>query len=178
MKYIKTFFIWFLLSLLFGAVLYYNSTGQNRYVILVIFIFLGIILGFVHVLSLRLSASRKSSIFDEALKMYHGKKNLDGKPEFTIKGRKVILDYDTEYSYFRLFEYIITNVDLSDLDKELIEICKKEFDTIVVNNKVYAIFYSQWGYQGNKYRERIEKKIDEINKCTENHTLNTNRQIK
>jgi len=174
MRYAKTFFTWFLLSLLFGAVLYFNSTEQNRYVILVIFTIIGIVLGLVHVLTLRLSASRKSSIFDEAIKMYHGKMNLEGKPEFTLKGRRIIFDYDMEYGYFRLFEYIITNVDLSYLDKNLIEICKKEFDTIVVDNKVYAIFYSQWGYQGRKYRERIEKKIDEINKCIENHTINTN----
>ena len=169
MKYIKVFSLWFTILFLVGIFLYLSSSDQNRYVIIIIFASLGFIVGLVKVLLLNSLASSKSEIFKEAIKMYKGKMNFYGKPEFTIKGRKIILDYNTGRGHLKTIEYIITNVDLSDLNKRVIDKCKQEFDTIVVNNKIYAIFYSSWGYKGEKYKERIEGKIDEINKCIVNN---------
>ncbi|MDX1830502.1 MAG: hypothetical protein R3342_13260 [Lutibacter sp.] len=174
MKYIKVFFLWFTILLLVGTFLYFSSSDQNRFVIIIIFASLGLIVGLVKVLLISSLASSKSEIFKEAIKMYKGKMNIYGKPEFIIKDRKIILDYDTGKGYLKTIEYIITNVDLTDLNKRVIEKCKMEFDTIVVNNRIYAIFYSSWGYKGKKYKERIERKIDEINKCIEKNTLANN----
>ncbi|WP_318940843.1 hypothetical protein [Lutibacter sp.] len=157
-----------------GTFLYFSSSDQNRFVIIIIFASLGLIVGLVKVLLISSLASSKSEIFKEAIKMYKGKMNIYGKPEFIIKDRKIILDYDTGKGYLKTIEYIITNVDLTDLNKRVIEKCKMEFDTIVVNNRIYAIFYSSWGYKGKKYKERIERKIDEINKCIEKNTLANN----
>ena len=171
MRYAKVFLSWIVLSLFIGAILYYTSTGQNKHVIFILTSGIGIFAGFVNVLVMYSFASRKSGIFKEAIEIYNGKMNLYGKPEFTIKGRKIILDYDTGNGYLQTIEYIITKVDLTDLDKWLLETCKKNFDTIVVNNKIYAIFYSSWGYKGKKYKERIERKIDELNKCIEKNTF-------
>ena len=109
MKNTKVVFIWFALSLLLGTILYFTSSGQNRHVIFIILGSLGLIVGLLNILFMSFFSSSKSTIFEEAVKMYNGKMNIFGKPEFTIKGRKIILDYDKGNGYLQTFEYIITN---------------------------------------------------------------------
>ena len=60
---------------------------------------------------------------------------------------------------------MIANIDLTDLDQSQINKCNNKFEIIEKNNRIYAVIYSSWGYKGEKFKERIENKIEQINEC-------------
>ena len=97
--------------------------------------------------------------------MYNGKVNINGETELIIKNKKIILDYKLEQIGIRAAEYIIANIDLTDFEQSHIEECKKEFEIIEKNNRIYAVIYSSWGYKGEKFKKRVENKIELINSC-------------
>jgi len=34
-----------------------------------------------------------------------------------------------------------------------------------ISLQIYAVIYSSWGYKGEKFKERVENKIAQINEC-------------
>ena len=55
-------------------------------------------------------------------------------------------------------EYVIAGVALPQLNDAQLKSCKKIVDIKESDGKFYAIIYASWGYQGKKFRNRLEQK--------------------
>jgi len=62
-------------------------------------------------------------------------------------------------------EYIIANVVLPKLNDVQLKKCKKIVDIKEVNGKYVSIIYASWGYQGEKFRRRLEEKLNQLTTC-------------
>lgn len=176
MKYFRIILLWLTLSLILGLIIKGTNSEIQENGFLLLFIILGLILGSIKVLLTYVGTKNKIKIFEEARKIYNGKININGETELIIKEKKVILDYKLEQIGTKISEYIIANVDLTDIEKSIIENCKNKPEIIERNKNIYAVIYSSWGYKGEKFKERIENKIQEINECVKKKTA-TNKQI-
>ena len=165
MKYLKIFLFWIGLSLLVGLLVKFSTSEINGNGIFVVFISIGFIIGSISVFLSYLSARNKIKIFDEAMKMYHGKVNSNGETELRIKEKSVILDYKLDQFGMKVTQYIIANIDFTDVKKPLLENCKYKFDIIEKNHRTYVVIYCSWGYKGKRFKERVENKIEQINEC-------------
>ncbi len=108
-------------------------------------------------------SDRESEIFNEAIKIFNGKLNYHGNPEFQFNNRNVLIEYDFETGTRGGYEYIIALIDISDIDNLIRKKINSKFDIIEKNNKIYIEIYSSWGYQGNKFKERLNEKIEKLN---------------
>ena len=68
---------------------------------------------------------------------FNAKINHQGYPEFQFRNRKIIVKYDFELGTRGGYEYIISLIDISDIDKMYRKKLHSEFDLIEKNNKVY-----------------------------------------
>ncbi len=165
MKYIKIILFWIVLSITLGLIIKYTNSEVEGNGIFIIMMSIGLLIGSINAFLTYFGSKSKMKIFTEAMKMYNGKVNINGETELIIKDKKIILDYKLEQIGIRAAEYIIANIDLTDFEQSQIEKCKKEFEIIEKNNRIYAVIYSSWGYKGEKFKERIENKIEQINEC-------------
>ena len=125
---------------------------------------LGFIVGTIRYLIIEvIPVNRKSEIFTEALKMYKGKMDSNGRPELIIGQRKVILDYGNPPPNGRVFEYVIAYIDISDVESNILKLCNQKFDTEEIYNKTYVKYNCHWNYEGYTFSDRIEKKVAELN---------------
>ena len=126
---------------------------------------IGFIIGLIQLFISYASSKSKVKIFSEAKKMFNGKINMNGETELMIKDRKVILNYELENIGVRASEYIIANIDITGIEVEKVHKCDNKLETLKKNNRTYAVIYCAWGYKGEKFRKRIENKIELINNC-------------
>ena len=163
MKYIRTILLWTSSFLIFGFSLkYFLEIEEN--VIPFIFGGMGLIIGLVKAILIRLSSSSKPEIFSQARKMFNGKINLNGETELLINDRKIILDYKLEDLGSRMNEYIIAKIDLTNIPRERINKLKEKYEIIELNNRFYEVVYCSWGNKGNDFKKRIENKLHQIEK--------------
>lgn len=165
MKYLKIILFWTALSGALGLIIKYSNSEVEGSGIFIILMFIGLFMGSINALLSYFGSKSKRKIFAEAMIMYNGKVNINGETELIIKNKKIILDYKLEQIGIRAAEYIIANIDLTDFEQSHIEECKKEFEIIEKNNRIYAVIYSSWGYKGEKFKKRVENKIELINSC-------------
>jgi len=156
---------WIALSIVLGLLIKFANSEVEGNEIFILMMSIGLLIGSINAFLTYFGAKSKKRIFAEAMKMYKGKVNINGETELIIKDKKIILDYKLEQIGIRAAEYIIANIDLTDFDYSQIEKCKNEFEIIEKNNRIYAVIYSSWGYKGEKFKERIENKIEQINEC-------------
>lgn len=107
--------------------------------------------------------NRKTKIFNETIKLFNGKINYQGYPEFQYNNRNITIEYEFESRTIGGYEYIITLIDISDIENMVRKKLKSEFDIVNNKNKIYVQFYSSWGYQGDKFKERLNEKINKLN---------------
>jgi hypothetical protein len=170
MKYIRIILSWVISLGVLGFI--YNFVNENDYndFVYTFALSLGLLYGISRALFSFFSSKSKSKILKSAMKMYNGKTNLNGENEIIVKERRIILDYKLESVGNTGYEYIISNIFISNLEKELLNKCKANFEIIEHNYKYYVIVYSSWGYKGNDFKEQIEKNIGIINMCINNST--------
>jgi len=172
MNYFKNISIWIALSFL--PIAYFINTYPeiDSTFIVTAFIFLAFALGSVrYLLKSTFSKNRKQNIFAVLAAQYNGTFNANGNPELKIGQWRVVLDYDTGFANHRFFEYIISYIDISGLEKDMIEKCNRKFETEDINGKIYIRIFSSYRYEGNTFGERIEQKIAELDKLiAENKT--------
>ncbi len=165
MKYLKIILFWISLSIIAGLIIKFFVYEEMAIGFFIIFLCIGLMLGSLRA-SLSFYGSRsKMNIFSEVIKMYNGKRNFKGEPEIVIKNRKIILGYKLEHVGNRVAEYLIANIDLTNVEKSQINNCKKHFEIVESKKNIYAIVYCSWGYKGDAFKKRIKKKIDQINDC-------------
>ena len=165
MKYLKIILFWTALSGVLGLIIKYSNSEVEGSGIFIILMIIGLFIGSINALLSYFGSKSKRKIFTEAMIMYNGKVNVNGETELIIKNKKIILDYKLEQIGIKAAEYIIANIDLTDFEQSQIEKCKKEFEIVEKNNRIYAVIYSSWGYKGEKFKERIENKIEQISEC-------------
>jgi len=110
MKYLKTLLFWISLSIVLGLIIKLANPGIKGNGIYLIFTAIGLVVGLINALLTYFASNSKEKIFDEAMKMYQGKVNLNGETELIIKEKKVILDYKLEQIGVKANEYIIANL--------------------------------------------------------------------
>jgi len=165
MKHLKNIFLWLALATVLALIIKYYNPDIKGIGLYIIIMSIGLSIGIVNAFLSYYGSKARNNIFDEAVEIFDGKVNINGETELTIKGKRIVLDYQLEYAGKSAGEYIIAYIDLSGFDASQIKKCKKEFEIITENNKFYAVVYSSWGYKGEKFKERIESKIDFINEC-------------
>jgi len=109
------------------------------------------------------ATKRKDRILDEIKNIFNSRLNFRGNPEFEYQNRNIIIEYDFETGTRGAYEYIIALIDISDIDDVIRKKLNRKFDFIEKHNKVYIEVYSSWGYQGSKFRERLDEKISLLN---------------
>ncbi len=109
--------------------------------------------------------SFKSNIEQDAKFIFSAKEDLSGNLILEFQGYKILLDYDLSYNIYGTSEYIIANVILPKLNDVQLKACKNITDIKESKGKLYAIIYTSWGYQGEKFRNRLEKKLTQISAC-------------
>ena len=62
--------------------------------------------------------NEKEIIKQDLIKYFDAKRNLNGEYEIRIKERKIIVEFDWEDSIRGASEYIVSYIDISDLDRE------------------------------------------------------------
>jgi len=166
MKFFQRIIIWILILFVVGLIIkiIYEVPGIG---VLVLFIIIGLMIGISRAILTFFSSKRKKDIFKEALTVFSGKINLNGETEMIIKGRKVLLDYKLENSGKSAHELVIANVDVTDIGKKMLEKCKDGFEILEKNNRLYAVIYCSWGNNGEKFRKRVEQKIELIDECND-----------
>lgn len=107
--------------------------------------------------------NRKTKIFNEIIKLFNGKINYQGNPEFQYNNRNITIEYEFESRTIGGYEYIIAFIDISDIENTVRKKLTSAFDIVNAKNKIYVQFYSSWGYQGVKFKERLNEKIDKLN---------------
>jgi hypothetical protein len=108
-------------------------------------------------------SDRESNILNESIRIFNGKLNYYGNPEFQFNNWNVIIEYDFETGTRGGYEYIIALIDISDIDKLIRKKLDFKFDIIEKDHKIYIKIYSSWGYQGIKFKERLNDKIGMLN---------------
>ncbi len=123
-------------------------------IILIIFIFIN-----------KAKSSLKNDIEQDAKKFFGAKEDLSGNLILEMQGYTIFLDYDLAYDTRGMAEYVIANVVLPKLNAAQLRACKKIIDIRESDGKFYAIIYASWGYQGEKFRSRLEQKLHQISSC-------------
>lgn len=116
-----------------------------------------------YILKTFFATKRRDRILDEIKIIFNGRLNFRGNPEFEYQNRNITIEYDFETGTRGAYEYIIALIDISDIDDVIIKKLDKKFDFIEKHNKVYIEIYSSWGYQGSKFKERLDEKISLLN---------------
>jgi len=165
MKYFKIIFIWTSLAVMASLIIKWANPEMKGNGIYILFAGIGLIIGLVYALLSYFSAHSKEKIFKEAIKMYNGKKNIYSETELAILRRSVILDYKFEQTGRSVAEYIIAQIDVTDLIQILLKNCPHQFEIEQKRSKYYAVIYSSWGYKGVDFKTRVKQKIQELNAC-------------
>lgn len=113
--------------------------------------------------------NRKTKIFNEIVKLFNGKINYQGAPEFQFNNRNVTIDYEFESRTIGGYEYIIALIDISDIENMVKKKLNSEFEIVHHKNKFYVQFYSSWGYHGAKFKERLNEKMNKLNSQLSNN---------
>jgi hypothetical protein len=161
MRYIKIILVWIAISIPFGF-LFKNILETNQNGVFAVFMSIGLLIGSIKAFLTYFASISKSSIFTDAKEIFNGKINLNGETELIIKGRKIILDYKLENNGRGVAEFIIAKVDLTNIDSGIKTTLKQKFDIIELNGRTYAVVYCSWGYKGEKFKDRIEMKLQQI----------------
>jgi len=107
----------------------------------------------------------KQDVYADLKQYFNARSHFNGGLELELANRKILVEYDTEISPGKVYEYILAYVDFSDIPREKLEKCRLNIDYTEKNGKTYAVIYSSWGYHGEKFRQRITEKISELEEC-------------
>ena len=107
----------------------------------------------------------KQDVYADLKQYFNARSHLNGGLELELANRKILVEYDTEISPGKVYEYILAYIDFSDIPREKLDKCKLNIEYVEKNGKVYALVYSAWGYRGEKFRRRISDKIAELEEC-------------
>ena len=114
----------------------------------------------------RAKSSLKTDIEQDAKKYFGAKEDLSGNLILKMQGYSIFLDYDLAYDTRGMAEYVIAKIELPNPNDRQIKTCKKVVDIQKGNDgKFHAIVYASWGYQGKKFKERLEEKLSQITTC-------------
>ena len=147
-----------------GSFLALTNDGGNKTFVVLLFTGIGWLIGSIRFLTYDIFAvNRRARIYKQAKAKFNGKMNEIGYLEIFIKDRKVLLDYGVA-PFTILYEYIASYVEITDLENTLISSGNSKFRTEEVNHKPFVRINSYWGHKGYKFDERMNKKIDELNR--------------
>ncbi len=107
----------------------------------------------------------KTDIENDAKHIFGAKEDLNGNLFLEFQGYTVLLEYDLANNTRGLSEYIIAKIKLPHLNDEQINACKKFVDIKESGGKLYGVIYTSWGYQGEKFRRRLEEKLSQLSAC-------------
>ena len=127
--------------------------------------FLIIIVFVVFMIIKRAKSSLMTDIERDAKIFFNAREDLSGNLVLKFQGYTILLEYDLANNTRGLSEYIIANIKLPRLNEEQIKACKKFVDIKESGEKLYAIIYTSWGYQGEKFRKRLEEKLTQLSAC-------------
>ena len=128
-----------------------------------LYLLLFFILVQILVIKVFIPSSRKN-IFRDAKQYFNATTNFDGLPVIQLNNYKVLIDYDYEIRFVSYYEYIIGLIELTGLNDNQLSKLKKEFDIIKRRDKYYARAVCSWGYHGEKFKERMLEKIEQLNR--------------
>jgi len=128
--------------------------------ILIISIIIGIIFLISRILLKYFFKNEKEIIKQDLIKYFDAKVNLNGEYEIRLKERKIIVEYDWEDSVKGASEYIVSYIDISDLNKDKQDELSKRYGIVQRRGKTFLQIYSRWGYRGERFRERNNEIIE------------------
>ena len=134
---------------------------SGEVLVAVLFLFSLFIFGFVK----WAKSSLKTDIENDAKQFFGAKEDISGNLVMEMYGYTVLLDYDLAYDTRGMAEYTIANIVLPKLNDLPLKRCKKIVDIQEDNGKYFAIIYASWGYQGEKFRRRLEEKLNQLTTC-------------
>ncbi len=129
------------------------------FVVIIILIVIGVV-----VVTLAKS-SLKTDIEQDAKKYFGAKQDLSGNLVMEMQGFTISLEHDLAYAARGMSEYVVANIALPKLRDEQLKKCKKVVDISEIDGKLYAIIYASWGYQGERFRRRLEEKLNQLTTC-------------
>ncbi len=124
-----------------------------------------IIIYIVFIIVKRAKSSLKTDIEQDAKKYFGAKEDLSGNLILELQGYTIVLEYELANNTRGLSEYLIANVELPKLNDKQLKSCKKIVDIQENKGKFYTIIYASWGYQGHKFRARLEEILRQITAC-------------
>ncbi len=130
--------------------------------IIVIVIIVAVIFLFVQIFLKYFFKNENQNIKHDLIKYFDAKENINGEMEILLNGRKILIEHDWQNSYRGVSEYIISYIDITEIDKEKNQELLKQYGIINRGGKIYLKIFSSWGYRGTKFKERNLEVIDKF----------------
>jgi len=161
--------IWTSIYVVLGMAFVYFTEIENISFAFYFSLAIGGLNGFAIALRQYFSGKSKIKIFQKAIKHYNGHFNLKNEPEIVVRGRKMVLGYKFEQLGNTAYEYVISNVLITQKEMLLLQKCDKKYEFEVKNDQHFIIFYAPWGYKGQDFVTYIENHISILLSCLENN---------